>query len=308
MKRHICYSQSQMGLFAKHLRVSKVPLNDSKLFCLIVILLPLPAILLPNILSGTLAAQSPGRGVQTRTPRPSSASGTPAVAPGTVDTGTQIPGWTLKFAEEFDGIALNYSKWSPHAPGKLILSGIQSWVPDAVEISGGQAHIVARRTSTGYTSGILTTFDTFAQTYGRFEIRFRIPAGRGLEPLFQLLPVPSGDTPSVDIMDAIGSEPANALFANHWGDARADRDYAGSYQVADLSVGFHIITVEWNEEEIAWSVDGIDRFHSFDGVPHQPLYLAVRLAVGTDKSGEPDNQTKFPAAFDVDYIRVFSRR
>lgn len=222
--------------------------------------------------------------------------------------GTQVPGWTLKFAEEFDGTALNYTKWSPHAPGKLILSGVQTWVPDAIQISGGECHILARRTSTGYTSGILTTFDTFAQTYGRFEIRFRIPSGRGLEPLFQLLPVPSGYTPSIDVMDAIGSEPTKSLFANHWGDAHADRDYSGSYQIADLSVGYHTVTLEWNEAEITWRVDGIDRFHSFDGIPHQPLYLAVSLAVGTPNSGDPDSQTKFPASFDIDYIRVFARR
>jgi beta-glucanase (GH16 family) len=231
-----------------------------------------------------------------------------APAAGTQGPGTQIPGWNLKFAEECDGAALNFAKWSPHPPGKLILGGVQTWVPNATEIAGGQCHIVARRTAAGYTSGILTTLDTFAQTYGRFEIRFRIPAGRGLESLFQLLPVPTGDTPSVDVMNAIGSEPAKALFANHWGDARADRDYTGSYQVADLSVGFHIVTLEWTEDDISWSVDGVDRFHSYDGVPHQPLYLAVSLAVGSVKAGEPDSQTKFPAALDIDYIRVYARR
>jgi len=294
MKHCICYSQCQMSLLVKHLRALKVTPNTTRAFCLC-------AILLPNILSGTLAAQTPRRDVPTKS--------TPGVsASGTQDPGPQIPGWTLKFAEEFDGTALNFSKWSPHAPGKLVLGGIQTWTPEAIEISGGEAHILARSTPTGYISGILTTFDTFAQTYGRFDIRFRIPAGRGLEPLFQLLPVPSGDMPSIDVMDALGSEPTKSLFANHWGDARADRDYAGSYQVANLSVGFHIVSVEWNEDEISWSVDGVDRFHSFDGVPHQPLYLAVSLAVGTAKSGEPDARTKFPAALDLDYIRVFARR
>ncbi len=187
------------------------------------------------------------------------------------------------------------------------MSGTQTWVPEAIEVSGGHAHISARRTRTGYTSGMVTTYDTFAQTHGRFEIRFRIPAGRGLEPLFQLLPVPKGDTPSITVMNAIGSEPSKALFANRWGDARADRDYTGSYQVADLSAGFHIVAVEWTVDEITWIVDGVDRFHSFDGVPQQPMYLAVSLGVGTEKSGEPDAQTKFPAVLDIDYIRVYAR-
>ena len=228
-------------------------------------------------------------------------------APGTHDPGVQIPGWVLKFAEEFDGTSLNYGKWSPHPPGKVDLGGEQSWTAAAIEVSGGQAHITVRKTGTGYTSGVLTTFGTFARTYGRFEIRFRIPAGRGLEPLLQLLPVPSGETPSIDVMDATGNEPTKALFANRWGDARADRDYAGSYKVADLSMGFHIVSVEWDEEKIVWTVDGMEHFHSFDGVPHQPMYLTVSLGVGTEKAGEPDAQTRFPAVLDIDYVRVFGR-
>ena len=231
----------------------------------------------------------------------------PAAVSGTQDPGNQLPGWVLKFSEEFEDNVLNYTKWSPHPPAKLILDGLQTWTPEAIEISGGQAHLTARKNQTGYSSGILTTFDTFAQTYGRFETRFRMPSGRGLEPLFQLLPIPTGDVPSIDVMDAIGSEPAKALFANRWGDSHADRDYAGSYKVTDLSVGFHIIAIEWDEEKIVWTVDGVERFHSFDGVPHQPMYLAVSLGVGTQRAGEPDEHTKFPASLDIDYIRVFAR-
>jgi beta-glucanase (GH16 family) len=223
-------------------------------------------------------------------------------------------GGLMKFSEEFDGDTLNFSKWVPHAPAGLELGGVQNWVPGAVGVVGGQAHIVARKNNSGtpgytpgYSSGIITTFGLFARTYGRFEIRFRIPGGRGLEPVFRLLPVPRGDSPSIDVMDAIGSEPAKALFANRWGDAKADRDYRGSYEVADLSAGFHIAALEWDEEKIVWTVDGVERFASFDGIPHQPMYLAVWLAVGSENAGEPDAQTKFPATLDIDYVRVFAR-
>ena len=248
---------------------------------------------------GVPAFQHP---IVAHTPAKGSRAGTP------VPVGNENSGWSLKFAEEFDKTSLNYSNWAPHSPGNLKSSGVQTWIPEAIEISGGQAHIVARVAKKGYTSGILTTFGTFAQTFGRFEIRFRMPAGRGLEPLFRLLPVPLQETPSIDVMNAIGSEPTRALFANRWGDARTDRDYSGSYQVANLSTGFHTAAVEWDTGQIAWTVDGVERFHSFDGVPHQPMFLEVSLAVGTEKAGSPDNQTRFPAALDIDYIRVFARR
>src|SRR3569833_315016 len=37
------------------------------------------------------------------------------------------PGWTLKFDEEFNSSSINYDKWSPHAPGKGIFEGQQTW-------------------------------------------------------------------------------------------------------------------------------------------------------------------------------------
>ncbi len=213
----------------------------------------------------------------------------------------------MKFTEEFDGASLDFSKWSPHPPARLLLPGVQEWLPEAIQVSGGQAHIVARKTAGGYTSGIMTTLGTFAQTYGRFEIRFRMPAGRGLEPLFRLLPVPTGDSPSIDVMNAIGGDPSTALFGNRWSEGHVEREYTSSWKVGDLATGFHIAAVEWDEERIVWSVDGAERFESFEGVPHQPMYLAVSLSVGTEKAGEPDGQTKFPASLDIDYIRAFAR-
>lgn len=242
-----------------------------------------------------------------RSPRRAGASGVSGAAePGRRDPGARIAGWTLRFDEEFDGNRLDFGKWSPHAPGTLLLDGSQDWSPEAIQVWGGQAHITAKMTQSGYISGILTTFGTFARTYGRADIRFRVPAGHGLEPEFRLLPVAPGEFPSVDVLDVAGSDPSTALFANRWKDARAEREYTGSAKVTDLSAGFHIASLEWDEEKLVWNVDGGERFHSFDGVPHQPMYLAVYLAVG-GKAGEPDGQTRFPAVFDIDYIRVYSR-
>ena len=137
-----------------------------------------------------------------------------------------------------------------------------------------------------------------------------MPAGRGAGSSASVAAGAGGEIrAAIDVMNAVGSNPTEALFANRWGDAHGDRTYSGSYKVADLSMGFHIIAVEWDEEKIVWTVDGVEQFHSFDGVPHQPMYLAVSLAVGGEKTGEPDAQTRFSlAALDIDYIRVFARR
>jgi beta-glucanase (GH16 family) len=223
--------------------------------------------------------------------------------------------WILTFEDDFDGAELDLSKWAPHDPwGRERPREVQAYVPKAIELRDGAAHIAARRERAKYdgrdrefTSGTMTTYGSFAQMYGRFEIRCRIPAGRGLEPGFRLLPVASGEVPGIDVFDAIGSEPTRALFGNRWGDDKTERSFTGSYPAGDLSAGFHVVAIEWNKDKIVWFVDGEERFRSVDGVPHQPLYLAINLAVGGLKARYPDESTTFPADFAIDYVRVFQR-
>ena len=225
------------------------------------------------------------------------------------------PQWVMTFNDEFDGAELVFPKWAPHDPwGHERNREAQAYVPGAIEVRGGMAHIVASRAHARYdgherefTSGMMTTYGSFAQTYGRFEIRCRIPAGRGLEPKFWLLPVGSGELPSIDVLDALGSDPDKAVFANRWGDEKTERSYSGSYGVGDLSEDFHVVAAEWDMDKIVWFVDGKERFRSTSGVPHQAMYLAVGLVVGGVQARYPDESTVFPASFDVDYIRVYRR-
>ena len=129
-----------------------------------------------------------------------------------------------------------------------------------------------------------------------------MPAGAGLDPLFRLLPLGAADQPSIDVMDASGGHPSTALFANRCVESNLDREYSGAWEGVDLSFGVHTIAAEWDEEKIVWSVDGVERFASWDGIPQQPMYLTVCLEVR-----DPAAQTHFRAVLDIDYIRVFAR-
>ncbi len=192
---------------------------------------------------------------------------------------------------------LSFPKWTPHDPaGHERNREGQAYVTDAIEVKDGVARIVARRRVAKYdgsdrefTSGIITTLGSFAQMYGRFEIRCRVAAGKGLESKFWLMPVPEGEVPAIDILDVVGSEPTKAFFGNRWGDERTERSYSGSATVPDLSNGFHTVAIEWDEKRIVWSVDGKDTFTSVSGVPHQPMYLVVNLAVGGLTAKYPDS-------------------
>ncbi len=244
-----------------------------------------------------------------------------AVLPGQKVAKPVNDNWVVTFDDEFDGPQLDLAKWAPHDPFGIVEDGqLQAWSPEAVTVSGGQLHIVARRTTSDearvkydgrereYMSGIITTFGLFEQTFGRFEIRFRAPTGRGLRPGFLLLPVPSGTLPEIDVFETNGSAPSKVFFANRWGTEQTERSFADSFSVADLSNGFHTVTMDWERDRITWSVDGRKIFECADGVPHQRMYLSIDLAVGGRLAQAPDNTTSLPASFDIDYVRVYRHR
>jgi beta-glucanase (GH16 family) len=172
----------------------------------------------------------------------------------------------------------------------------------------------------GYTSARLKTRGLFAQAYGRFEARIRIPRGQGLWPAFWMLGTDidavgwprSGE---IDIMENIGREPAIVHGTLHGpgysganGIGRADTLSSGAY--AD---DFHIFAVSWQPNEIRWYVDGRLYHRVTPGdlpqgtawVYDHPFFLLLNVAVGGGWPGDPDTSTTFPQTMVVDYVRVY---
>ena len=163
-----------------------------------------------------------------------------------------------------------------------------------------------------YTSGLMTTERHFALKYGRFEIRAKLPPGRGLWPAFWMLPAfdrwPEGVDilPEIDIMEFLGHDRKTyhtTVHSNQSGSLRSDssRHRPGP----DLTKGFHDYAVEWDEREIRWYFD--DRLLSRKPTPrdlHRPMYLLINLAVGGNWPGKPDKHTRFPARLQIDRVRI----
>ncbi len=218
--------------------------------------------------------------------------------------------WTLVFADEFEGSVLDLTRWSPHDPfGNKRIGELARAVPEAITVSDGQAMISARHEGgePPFTSGVMTTRGTFAQMYGRFEVRLRIAEGRGLETHVQLLPVSLKTLPAIDILDALGAEPGMARFENRWGDEKTERAFGDTWAGPSLAAGLHTVAVEWDARSIVWFVDGKKRFESTEGIPREPMYMAVSLAVGGRRAKVPGAEVRFPAVVVIDYIRVYRK-
>jgi beta-glucanase (GH16 family) len=158
-----------------------------------------------------------------------------------------------------------------------------------------------------YTSGMLTTHNSFAQTYGYFEMRAELPAGNGLAPAFWLLPEDGSWPPELDVMEMLGNAPTSLVTTVHSDSTGQHTFVSNSATVADMTDGFHTYGVDWEPNTITWYFDGNEIFQTATPADmHKPMYMVANLAVGGNWPGSPDGSTTFPASMQIDYIRAYA--
>lgn len=160
-----------------------------------------------------------------------------------------------------------------------------------------------------YTSGMLSTYHSFSQTYGYFEMRARFPAGKGMWPAFWLLPVNGHWPPEIDVVEMLGHDPGKIYMTVHSKASGYRTKSQGTVRFGDSSSGFHTYGVYWGPDTITWYLDGNPTYSaSTPADMHQPFYLVVNLAVGGRWPGDPNESTQFPATMEVDYIKAYKAR
>jgi beta-glucanase (GH16 family) len=160
-----------------------------------------------------------------------------------------------------------------------------------------------------YQSGCITTELTHWQQYGYFEMRARMPKGRGFWPAFWLLPKSAAWPPEIDVVEATGAKPSDV----HLGVVEKQRGRPGSRWVKDVidtTDGFHVYAAEWTADDVVFSIDGKEQFRAGSHRIHEPMYMLVNLAIGSKDPGwipDPDASTPWPGLLQVDYVRAYSR-
>ena len=66
-----------------------------------------------------------------------------------------------------------------------------------------------------YRSGVITTFHSFAQTYGYFAVRAELPSGQGLWPAFWMEPANNIYSCELDVFEQLGSDPTTIYSTTH---------------------------------------------------------------------------------------------
>jgi beta-glucanase (GH16 family) len=222
--------------------------------------------------------------------------------------------WQLTFAEDFNGTSIDPTKWNTFYYPNIVNTGhneLQAYTPSALTVQNGVLRIRADKQALGglnYTSGIIQSRDKFAQLFGYFEMRARLPKGSGLWSSFWMLPQSHNWPPEIDIMENLGHEPTTIYMTNHWTDSAGTNPFHTSYVTGpDYSLDYHTYAVLWAPGQIIWYIDGIESARTTQHVASEPMYLLANLAVGGDWPGNPDANTSFPSFYDIDYIHVYQR-
>jgi len=258
------------------------------------------------------------------------------------------PGWSLVWSDEFEKPGLpDPNRWgyekgfvrngelqyytegrseNARVEGGLLVieARRETWVNPAGRGGGGERSGPGSRrrepASAEFTSASLTTRGKASWTYGRIEVRAKVPRARGTWPAIWTLGTnfTSVGWPAcgeIDIMEFVGYEPGVVHANVH---TKAYNHAIGTGRgsptpLPDASERFHVYAVEWTARELNFFVDDRKFFtcsNEGTGVDAWPFdrdqYLILNLAIGGTWGGRKGvDGEAFPQRFEIDYVRVY---
>ncbi|HEY3386691.1 MAG TPA: family 16 glycosylhydrolase [Saprospiraceae bacterium] len=244
----------------------------------------------------------------------------------------EYDGYTLAWADEFDGETLDLSSWTYEigdgCPNNCGWGNneLEYYREDNTSLVDGHLVITAKEQNFGgkqYTSSRLVTKGKRQFKFGRIDIRAALPEGKGLWPALWMLGsnIDAVGWPAcgeIDIMELTGDIPNRTVGTVHFGANQSQHQYISEshYLTGDDNYQdeFHVFSINWENNLIEFMVDNVV-FHtitpaSLNGAPYpfnKNQFFIFNVAVGGQWPGSPDATTSFPQHMIVDYVRVFQK-
>jgi len=234
--------------------------------------------------------------------------------------------WKLAWVENFNGTKLDTTRWNYEVNGDGGGNNeLQYYTARDTNayVKGGLLHIRGLKEDyrgKHYTSARITTRHKADFTFGKMEIRAKIPTGRGLWPAIWMMPTDDkfGGWPlsgEIDIMETKGQYPDTLYGTMHFAPAPPHNRHIGALTEHEVPKGwgddFHIYSIEWKKDTITWLVDGRKYLQTnksqVTGVTYpfnEPFHFILNMAIGGEFVGAPDDSV-LPKEFLVDYIKVW---
>ncbi len=234
---------------------------------------------------------------------------------------------TPSWEDNFDnGAVPDPSKWTAEV-------GANGWGNNELQsytasgnatVENGNLLITAKKESNAgknYTSARLISKGKGDFKFGRFEVRAKLPSGRGTWPAIWLLNSDNAYGPwptsgEIDIMEHVGYDQDNVHCTIHTAsyNGQLNTQKSAGKIVTGASIDFHIYRVDWTPYSITGYIDDEKYFTYINpnsGVAAWPFdqnfFLILNIAVGGNWGGAQGvDDTIFPAQMQVDYVRVYN--
>ncbi len=190
---------------------------------------------------------------------------------------------------------------------------------DNVIVEDGLLKITAKKETFGgasYTSARLLTQDKLEFTYGKVEVRAKLPAGGGVWPAIWMLGANFSEVGwptcgEIDIMEYVGNNPGVIQSALHNNASSGDTTFKRSTAISDETDEFHVYSMIWSEEQISFYLDG-ERFYVYrpenrnsNNWPYDnPQFLILNVAMGGTLGGDIDPNFS-SSSMEIDYVKVY---
>ncbi|NQV77952.1 MAG: glycoside hydrolase family 16 protein [Lutibacter sp.] len=188
-----------------------------------------------------------------------------------------------------------------------------------VIVKGGFLKITAKKEvyqNSQYTSTRMLSMGKFDFTYGKVEVRAKLPSGKGTWPAIWMLganfkTVGWPTCGEIDIMEHAGNRQGTISSAMHTPSSHGNTSNVGSQTLADVSTAFHIYAVEWTSEKMTFSVDGVVHYtynpatkNSSTWPFNDKQFLILNVAMGGSFGGGID-AAFIESSMEIDYVRVY---
>ncbi len=237
-----------------------------------------------------------------------------------------LAGYTLAWAEEFDGTALDTSKWTVYSGPRR---GAQN-SPDAVAVANGILTVTTFTKDSTHFTGFIDTANKFSAKYGCFEAQIRFESSPGEWGAFWLQtptmgkPIDNVGVAGVEIdivehraVDSAGTDISNMYEMNlHWDGYGTSHKHVGGKgkplsDSSPLQGGWHTYALLWTEEGYTFFLDGVKQWSTQSGVSHRSEFIKLTCEV-QDKSwagfvpiGGYGLRTESNTRMEVDWVRVW---
>ncbi|MBN1820480.1 MAG: glycoside hydrolase family 16 protein [Prolixibacteraceae bacterium] len=238
--------------------------------------------------------------------------------------------WELVWEDNFDTDGLpNEAIWG-YEEGYIRNNEAQFYTKERSEnarVENGNLIIEARKDNWGgkeITSASLNTYGKKHMTYGKIEVRAKLPTGKGTWPAIWMLgtSIQNGtgwpDCGEIDIMENVGFDPDKIHGNIH---TKSYNHVLGTNKGNTVTVekpyeDFHVYAIEWFPTRIDFFIDG-DKYFSFGNENtgkatwpfDDPQYLIINLAIGGSWGGQQGiDENIFPQKYYIDYVKVYKQK